>query len=107
MIHTMIIRSAIALCALVSSASGEARTGSFTLQPYVADPIMGFSYSFFGEGLEYDSKRDRVLLGSLSSGGVGVQGKIFSVPYVNPAVSDRVVYSQKDMKVIFNNTDGY
>jgi hypothetical protein len=92
-------------------ADAAARTGSFSVQPYAANPIMGFTYNFYPEGIEYDSKRDRVLLGTLSSGGPGVQGKIFAVPYVNPEVYNdddaRVVYSQDDMTTVFSNSNGY
>ena len=94
----------------LSGADAAPRMGSFSVQPYAANPIMGFTYSFFPEGIEYDSKRDRVLLGSLSSGGPSVQGRIFAVPYVNPEVYNdndaRVVYSQEDMITVFANPNG-
>ncbi len=95
---------AMLFAASAASAFATSRTGSFSTQPYVANPIMGFSYSFFGEGIEYDSLRDRVLLGTLSSGGPSVQGRIFAVPYVDPEVYDddfRVVYDQAAMVPVY------
>lgn len=86
------------------------RTGSFTTQPYAANGIMRFSFSFFGEGIEYDYSRDRVLLGTLSNSASTVPGRIYAVPYVNPSIYEDndnndnfVEFGESDMTLIFYN----
>jgi hypothetical protein len=82
------------------------RTGSFSTQPFEATPAMLFSSSFFGEGLEYDAQRDRILLSSLNTGGSG--GKIYSVPYYNSQNGNlRVTYDFEDMEVVYNGDPRY
>lgn len=88
----------------LSTVEGYQRTGSFSYQPYEAKPSMRFSYDFYGEGLAYDAKRDRLLLGTLSSGGPSVQGRIYSVPYFNSKIYNDetiITYDESDMFLVF------
>lgn len=93
-------------------AEGVSRTGSFSKQPYTADPVMQFEgFNFYGEGIAYDSKRDRVLLGTMSNPNSAVSGRIYAVPYVSPtffAADDdgaKVVYEESDMILIYGDDD--
>jgi hypothetical protein len=81
-------------------AQATPRTGPYSVQPYAAVPSMKFTYSFFGEGIEYDVKQDRVLLGSL-----GERNRhIYSVPYFNGITP--TTYDLADMKLVWNGTAG-
>ena len=61
----MLVVSAVSLLAILQCllryGAATARTGSFTTQPFDAQQAMGFTYSFYGEGMEYDTSRDQVL----------------------------------------------
>jgi hypothetical protein len=83
--------------------SAASRTGTFTVQPYAAKPLMGLTYSFHGEGIAYDPVKDRVLMGSL------IDGNIYSVPYYAgyDSETDRVVYDKDDMSNIFTAGNKY
>ena len=91
------------------------RTGSFSTQPYVANPIMNFEgFDFYGEGITYDSARDQVLVGTLSNAASSVSGKIYAVPYVNPVLfgndddddeENGVVYEEDDMVLVFDGDE--
>jgi hypothetical protein len=104
----MIYSRALVFAALCATCEAVARTGSFAKQPLDATPSMGFDFSFFGEGIEYDTTRDRVLLGTLNSGGPDLRGKIYAVPYSNSLNGiDRVVYDENDMELVFPGDDRY
>ena len=60
---------------------GAARTSPYNVQPFSANPSMYLEDSFFGEGMEYDKKENRVLLGSLSRS--STKNYIYSYPYYN------------------------
>jgi hypothetical protein len=75
-------------------ADATPRTSVFTQQPYAASPTMGFTYSFYGEGIEYDPYRDLVYLSSLTT------ASVYAVPYYagrDPSV-EKVVYDEDDMR---------
>jgi len=87
-------------CIGLTSVDGTDRTGPFSVQPYSATRSMGITYSFYGEGIEYDPSRDRVILGSIG------EGKIYSIPYFRSENEDeRVVYDLEDMMVEFAGGD--
>jgi hypothetical protein len=87
-----------ALFTPVLMADAVARHTAFTQQPYTASPVMGFTYSFFGEGMEYNPSKDAVYLGSLGL------GQIYSVPYYRgiEKSDNRVVYDKDDMTIVFD-----
>ena len=107
----------LANIALLSSSAmagvaAVAREGSFSTQPYAASPVMQFEgFDFYPEGIAYDPKRDRVLIGTLSNADSAVNGRIYAAPYASPSFfgdddDAGVVYRESDMTLVFDGTSG-